>query len=1251
MPFVNRFFLNENGGAIFTGNTLGLSRSDTVGVPGTVDAIGAFTTTNTALTFGTYPAGTTGNYLLNSSSAVLVLPPVATVIYAELIWGGTYINGGVNLSAAIDNAVGFQTPAGTFSVTPASATAQTVVLSQGTQAYVRSAEVTSIVAAAGAGTYATNSVVGTIVIPEPSSNHAGWTLAVFYHDPAAPLRNLSLRVGATVIQATSGPVDTVITGFATPFTGPLDGRAQISAQEGDANKTGDRFLFGSTPGTLIALFGPNNFVNNFFASQINKSDGTLDTSGTFGSRNQINGSPGSNIIGGRQGWDITDVSISNTLINNETSAVFRLTTNGDGYLVDAIGIEIDIVEPLLHLTKSANQAATVIGDIVTYTVTIDNTSIISATAVEFFDNEIDGANFVPGTVRVNGVQLPNADPTMGVPIGSIAPNTSVIVMFDEVVVSLPAPPELRNQATAAFTFVPTPGAPPISTVVPSNIVEIPVFLPLIKVHKAADLTNAMIGDMITYTLTITNIGNIDTTGIVTDPLPAGTAFVAGTVSVNGVSQPGDNPNVGIDIGVLNLFQSTTIQYQLLVTSIPPNNIVHNAFGTAFEVILPDHRRIPGFIVSNPVDIPVSSPMLTPVKSANLPSAVVGDVVTYSINVTNNNAAALTAVSLTDNVPAGSSFVPDSATVGGVPVPGASPITGIPIGTLPAGATVIVTFQIVVNALPDPAELTDQAMVTFTSGSLTTSSHSNTVTIPVVQPGISLVKRAGVDTASVGDVVNYSVTVSNTGNIALGAVVFDPLNAYSSFVPGSVRIDGTLSPAASPLAGIAVGPIPPSDAVVVSYNVLIIAASPSQFYTDQANATFTYTPPGQSPVTSTTTSNIVNVRDPLFMLEAVKSVSHTSVMIGDTITYTISITNIGTADSLNTVVTDTPTPGGAIVPGSTKVGGVPVNGDVLAGLNIGTVPAGATVVVTFDVSINLDPPPLGFIDDYATVSFTSGGITQTAVSNIVEVIVTEPTVVATKRALPPFAFVGDVIQYVSTVTNNGHYNADATWFDNLPEGTSFVENSVTLNGFSIPGANRFTGTLLGTILPQITNVITFQLRVEFYPPSGVLVNQGNMLLVFLLPDGRTFTERIFTNVVTVPVLAPPTIVKSASVTEVLVGGTVTFAVNVTNPGNTPFDKAVLHDSLPEGLSFVDNSVTVAGRPVPGANPASGIPIGFIGANSSVTVAFEAKAIREPHNLIAVNTANMTFEYVAPNGQRVPGVVQSNPVTVLINEEEE
>ncbi|MEK0316655.1 hypothetical protein VQ071_22710 [Cohnella sp. 56] len=70
IPLIVRATFNATGAITFTGNTLGLSRSDTAGVPGTLDSIGAFATINASSQYGSYPAGTTSNYVNNSAAAI-----------------------------------------------------------------------------------------------------------------------------------------------------------------------------------------------------------------------------------------------------------------------------------------------------------------------------------------------------------------------------------------------------------------------------------------------------------------------------------------------------------------------------------------------------------------------------------------------------------------------------------------------------------------------------------------------------------------------------------------------------------------------------------------------------------------------------------------------------------------------------------------------------------------------------------------------------------------------------------------------------------------------------------------------------------------------------------------------------------------------------------------------------------------------------------------------------------------------------
>ncbi|NBD24234.1 DUF11 domain-containing protein [Paenibacillus glycinis] len=133
--------------------------------------------------------------------------------------------------------------------------------------------------------------------------------------------------------------------------------------------------------------------------------------------------------------------------------------------------------------------------------------------------------------------------------------------------------------------------------------------------------------------------------------------------------------------------------------------------------------------------------------------------------------------------------------------------------------------------------------------------------------------------------------------------------------------------------------------------------------------------------------------------------------------------------------------------------------------------------------------------------------------------------------------------------------------------------------------------------------------------------------------------------------PPSVTQSANSTELTIGGTIVFTFAISNPGTAPLARAVLRDMLPAELSFAENSVTVGGAAAPGVDPESGIPVGPVAPKASVSVLFAAIAVREPQNLIAVNLADLSFEFVAEDGLTVPGTAQSNPITLMINEEEE
>src|SRR6185369_8391195 len=93
---VLRFSTTAPGTVVGIGNTLGLAKGLNENGPGTHDSIGTFTTLLPifddvpADLANPWPLGTTYDWTKNGSTAVLSLPSEGTVLYAELVWGGSY---------------------------------------------------------------------------------------------------------------------------------------------------------------------------------------------------------------------------------------------------------------------------------------------------------------------------------------------------------------------------------------------------------------------------------------------------------------------------------------------------------------------------------------------------------------------------------------------------------------------------------------------------------------------------------------------------------------------------------------------------------------------------------------------------------------------------------------------------------------------------------------------------------------------------------------------------------------------------------------------------------------------------------------------------------------------------------------------------------------------------------------------------------------------------------------------------------
>lgn len=569
-----RFTGTHPGGLATAGNTVGLAKATGENGPGTRDSIGAFTSLNPVLRDDNpdvpgnrWPLGTTSNWRENGSAAPLELPPGADVVYAELLWAGSYEYGGEDVSAVLNSAVTFGATGESTLVSPDPATEQTLTGTANSgqftvRYYLRSADVTAFVQEHGSDVYSVAGIPATQHHSINSLNAGGWSLVVAYEfKDGDDTRNLSIFVGGSFVDEDSQQ-DYLVRGFCTPPTGPVNGKVVVSAVEGDANLDGDQLLIADPdevddigPLAFRNLSGPNNPEDNFFAGQINGDDGQLETAGTFGSRNH-NAADAANLSGARQGWDLTTVPVRQAdgqIDNAQTEALLRATGVGDSYYPTLLAFDIEVNAPRFVVEGAGEvtpeQAPQ--GHTLQYTVRFENDGQADAENVMLRHALPDGLRLTrfrldgrDGDARGNTVD--NADLIAGVPVGDVPIGRTVLATLDVIIDDLPEAPAralFTVRPSWAYDYTSCQGQDPLEGSV--RLDPIVVRSPRLAVQITA---RAAEDGWVEYTVTVTNTGEAPTADATLDlTLPEGAVYRQDSTTLNGDAVP-DNGAVMPFIG-------------------------------------------------------------------------------------------------------------------------------------------------------------------------------------------------------------------------------------------------------------------------------------------------------------------------------------------------------------------------------------------------------------------------------------------------------------------------------------------------------------------------------------------------------------------------------------------------------------------------------------------------------------------------------------------------------------------------------
>jgi uncharacterized repeat protein (TIGR01451 family) len=531
-----------------------------------------------------------------------------------------------------------------------------------------------------------------------------------------------------------------------------------------------------------------------------------------------------------------------TLHNTAAVSGRSIIPNGSTVTVqDDASHDLTILLPAIAVLKTADVDVVHVGDTVTYTFTVTNVSVPGAQTplsnVTVSDDLCAPAVYQSGDTNNN----------------SILESTETWTFTCARVVLVDDPTPLPNTVTAEADSVINGGSTQHVSSQDDDLVNI--LRPAIGISKAGSATQAHVGDTVIYTLTVTNAGTSSPKTPLSNVVVTDTRCDSDPVLVS--KSGGDNDDLleGAEVWTY------TCSHEVEASDAPSILNVASAEGQDdLGTIVHDQDDFTVAVLAPRINIVKSGPTL----------AHVGDNVTYTLVVTNIGNTPLSDIDVTD--PKCDSAPELQSKVGG------DNDSSLELGEIwTYTCTHVVTggdgTQIVNTAT---AEGTDALDLTVDDS----DSHRVDIIVPVI-----LIEKDGPAEAHVGDVITYTLTVTNEGNTPLSGVLVtdDQCDSAPILTGGDLDTDGVLG-------------LDEAWTYTCTHTVLDTDADPlpntaTAAGTDVLGATV-----------DSEDSHSVDILHP--SIEVVKSSSVDSGNPGDTVIYTYEVTNTSEDTTLfDVVVTD------------------------------------------------------------------------------------------------------------------------------------------------------------------------------------------------------------------------------------------------------------------------------------------------------------------------------------------------------------
>ena len=921
------------------------------------------------------------------------------------------------------------------------------------------------------------------------------------------------------------------------------------------------------------------------------------------------------------------------------------------------------------IEKTADVQTANVGDTLTYTVKLTNNEAASSAwkEVVLTDEIPDGLTFVDSSVYVDNKVMQHSfeNGLLTVPLGDIAAGQTVTVIFKATVNADMYNQTIYNTAVAEGTngiVKDEDGNETGKYEDTDDGVYINKGETMPYVTKTADTDTAEVGDKMTYTVMLGNaegaVYEIENTSM-TDIIPVELDFEDGSVQVDGVTADYsyDNESRILTVPLDSIAPATekVVTFSVVVNEAAYGKTVYNTAVMSGDNI-PDTEGTDGGVS---VGDGKARPSVE--KRADMSVANVGDKITYTVTFANGEFATVPIENavMTDVIPADLAFVDGSVQVDGITTDysfdsGTATLT-VPLGELAPNTTKTVTFAATVNETAYGKTVYNTAVMSG-DNIPDTEGTDDGVSVGDGKARPSIEKRSDKSSAKAGDKITYTLTLSNSETASVpvqNAVVSDVIPAGLTFEYGSVMVDGMNTSdytydENTRLLTVNVGSIEPDSSRTVSF----VATVNEDAYNTMIQNLATLTSDNTEPVQDK--DDGVVVADGMTDLSIEKSVSTATVKVGDTLTYTVRVSNgAGAEVNVRDAVMQDSIPDGLTFRGNVTVDGYSAayqydNESQTLSVPLDSIAPGQTKTVCFDVLVNSDAYGMT-IENTAVASGSNAPDTEDTDDGVTIEDGKADGHAGAKSANKTTARVGDTITYTVTLRNGAMATADwagATVTDVLPDGVTFTgivqKDGRATTEYSYEAASRTLTLSPSAIQPGQQVSYTFDVTVDEGMQGEFIINTA------ILTDGDNQTPLPDAGVQIDEGEADLIVTKSASVTEADVGDTFTYEITVKNGdrATAPWKNVVAYDTLPAGVKLIGNVYLdgkVALHKLNGN--ALSVMVGHLAAGESVVISFDVQVLDAAAGTTLQNSVDVTGDNgsgtATDGGVTVPEVEPQNP----------